>query len=369
MREFKVGEFHRQKVVSPLRAFCPIETALKLHDVNLVGLYARGKRLLLLDVDNTMTQWRSEEISTEVRDWIKEAKSAGFKLCILSNTRHPDRLQRLAADVDVPYLRGRFKPSRRMYFEALEKYDTEAENAIMVGDQLLTDILGANRSGIEAIWVQSLGHREFKGTKISRWVERRLVGFLYNAIVEPIDAEPEAPAIEGKKPFWERTIVKQLVKFGIVGGTSFAIDAGLSYLLTTKLRTGGELASPQLGEAIISHFVALQHLSWFQDAKTAGATSMSAMASLVAMLNSFMWNRRWTFETRGPEQRLSQLRRFMEISIIGYLIQNAVFASLAATLHISAGPRIIFAKVPAAAIAAFWNFAGQRLYAFRKKRP
>jgi putative flippase GtrA len=113
----------------------------------------------------------------------------------------------------------------------------------------------------------------------------------------------------------------------------------------------------------------IPHLPWFQDGKTAGTTLMSAMASLMAMLNSFLWNRRWTFETRGPGERLSQLRRFMEISIIGYLIQNAVFASLAAMMHISQGSGVILAKVPAAAIAAIWNFAGQRLYAFRKKRP
>ena len=368
MKEFRVGTFERHRVVSPLRSFCPTESAHHLLDVNLAGLYKRGKRLLLLDVDNTMTHWRSDEISSEVRDWIAQAKQLGFHLCILSNTRHPERVFRLAESLDIPALRGKFKPSRSMYLEALDKFDTDADAAIMVGDQLLTDVFGANRSGIEAIWIRPLGAREFRGTKISRWIERRLVYWLYNALATPIDSEPEAPVLEHGKPFFERTVIKQLVKFAIVGGTSFAIDAGLSYLLTTHLKFNSELISPKIGAGVLQIAGGLRHIAWFQDAKTSGTTLMSAFASLVAIVNSFIWNRWWTFETRGSEERLTQLRRFLVIAVIGYLIQNAVFATLASMMHITQGPRVILAKVPAAAIAAFWNFGGQRLYAFRKKR-
>lgn len=371
MREFRVGQFERERVPGPLRGFCPTESAGHICDINLAGLYARGKRLLLLDVDNTLTHWRSEDIADEVTTWIAQAKQLGFKLCILSNTRHPDRLYRLAARFDIPALRGRFKPSRGMYLEALDKFETPAINAIMVGDQLLTDILGANRSGIEAIWVQPLGVREFKGTKISRWVERRLVYWLYNALSTPMDDSGDTSAIEHQKPLFERTIVKQIVKFGIVGGTSFVVDAGLSYVFTTKLWWHGALLSPHIGAKLLSLAPWLQHLpavSWFQDGATAGTTLMSAIASLLAMLNSFFWNRRWTFETRGREERLAQLQRFFVVAIIGYLIQNAVFASLTAMTHTTAGSGVVLAKIPAAAIAAFWNFLGQRLYAFRKSR-
>ena len=370
MKHFRVGTFERKasRVISPLRPFCPIESIDHVRDVNLAGLYARGKRLLLLDVDNTLTHWRSEEIPAEVRGWIAEAKELGFTLCILSNTRHPDRLLRLAGSLDIPALRGKFKPSRGMYLEALHKFKTEADAAIMVGDQLLTDVLGANRSGIEAIWVRPMGTREFKGTKISRWIERRLVYWLFNALAVPVDAEGDAAAIEHAKPFFERTIVKQLVKFAIVGGTSFVIDAGLSYLLTTKLSVHGALVSPKLGASVLGAAPWLGKIKWFQDGATTGTTLMSAFASLMAILNSFFWNRRWTFETRGPEERIAQLRRFFVIAIGGYLIQNALFASLTAIQHITQGPGVILAKVPAAAVAAIWNFLGQRLYAFRKKR-
>ncbi|MHB8636952.1 MAG: YqeG family HAD IIIA-type phosphatase [Fimbriimonadaceae bacterium] len=368
MREFRVGTFERHRVALPLRPFCPIESTDHVANVNVAGLYARGKRLILLDVDNTVTHWRSEEIAAEVRDWIAQAKQLGFAVCILSNTRHPKRLYRLAESLDVPALRGPFKPRRGMYLEALEKFGVDSDAAIMVGDQLLTDVLGANRSGIEAIWVQPMGVREFKGTKISRWIERRLVWWLYNAMAVPADEEADAPAIERGKPFFERTIVKQVVRFLIVGGTSFVIDAGLSYVLTTKVSFHGHLISPEIGARVLELAPGLRGVSWFQDGATAGTTLMSAFASLVAILNSFYFNRRWTFETHGPEERLAQLRRFFVVAIIGYLIQNAVFASLTARSHITQGPGVILVKVPAAAIAAFWNFLGQRLYAFRKKR-
>src|SRR5438132_1684957 len=143
-----------------------------LHAIDLPELWKTGKRLLLLDVDNTLVKWREESFSQPVLDWITHAKELGFDICLISNTNHLDRLERLKTALGVESVRGRFKPSRAMFRLAMIKYKRKPEETVMVGDQLMTDILGANRAGIEAIWVRKMEGQEFSGTKINRRMER-----------------------------------------------------------------------------------------------------------------------------------------------------------------------------------------------------
>jgi hypothetical protein len=367
MRPFQIGEFQRHRVTKPFRKFCPVAAVYKIEDVDTAVLWSSGKRLILLDVDNTLTHWRSEEISAEVRGWIAQARNQGFQLCILSNTRHPERLERLAKELDIPALRGKFKPSRDMFLTALERFKATAESSVMIGDQLLTDIFGANRTGIDAIWLERLGHHEFIGTRVNRWLEGHIVRWLYNALATPVDAEPE-PAT-AKKPFWERTIVKQFAKFAVVGGTSFIIDAGLTGLFVNGVFIHGRRLCDIIGDQMLGAFPSLSHssIAWVTDPTKLGAAPLGAVASLVAMLNSFIWNRSWTFETRGADERLAQLRRFLVVSFIGYGIQVAVSSAVFGVQSESNVKTTTIAKAVGAIVAAFWNFGGQRMYAFRKR--
>jgi hypothetical protein len=363
VRGFRSGEFNRGQVLGLFRPFCPSHAFHTLLDVDLDGLLARGKKLLLLDVDNTLVKWRSEDFAQETLDWIEDAKSKGFHICILSNTRNPQRLERVSKRLGVMSLRGRWKPSRAMYHQAIEHFNVRPSEAIMIGDQLFTDILGANRSGIEAVWLQPVSNVDFAGTKISRMGERVLRNFIYQALIEPPDAEPEAPAIESAKPFLQRTIVKQVARFTIVGGTSFVIDAALTLILIKYVSFHGHLLSETTGQWVLNTFPSLQ--SKFGSPIKASTPILGGIASFVAMFNSFVWNRYWTFSVRRSEQRTKQLRRFYEISIVGAIINAFITTAVFNALSNHSNKSLLLAKVAAAAIVAVWNFVGQRFYAFR----
>jgi HAD superfamily phosphatase (TIGR01668 family) len=150
-----VGKFDQDKA-GALRRYCPSRAAHRLQDVSLEELWQSGKRLILLDVDHTIVKWGEEEFSAEVLDWVASAKAMGFQLRILSNTRHPKRLARLSDKIDIPTKNGTFKPSPDMYMEALAETGFAPEQAVMIGDQIMTDILGANRTGIDSIWLQKI---------------------------------------------------------------------------------------------------------------------------------------------------------------------------------------------------------------------
>ncbi len=181
MSAFRTGPFDRSRLKT-LRKLCPCQACESIYDIDLDVLKKQGKKLILLDVDNTILPWKSEEYPIELSDWVNKVKAAGMKLCILSNTRRPARLMRIVAKLEVDYIRDKFKPSRRMYQIALDRYRVNKDEAVMVGDQLFTDVLGANRTGIDAIWVKPIAYKEFAGTKISRLGERLIRNRLYRAM-------------------------------------------------------------------------------------------------------------------------------------------------------------------------------------------
>lgn len=353
-----------------LRHFCPVQSVESILQVDLVDLYSAGKRLLLLDVDNTLLEWRSEEIPETTHKWVKDAKELGFQLCILSNTRNPERLDRLAKAMDLEYLLGKFKPSRQMFLEALKKFKVEADDAIMVGDQMFTDVLGANRSGIDAILVRQMAPTEFIGTKINRFGERIIRGRIHQAII----AHPEELPVGGAAAFvlLKNPTVRQFVKFCIVGGSSTVIDAGLHYVLMFVMPYQGSLLSKTFGTWLMENGGSF--FNYFAtrpdgaiDPAFAASPVFKVITTGIAIFNSFLWNRSWTFGITTKEQRAAQMRKFYVVALIGAAL-NTILLTLLGNVIPGHQKRSWFVATVIATIAvAFWNFFGQKLWTFRQK--
>lgn len=147
--------------------YCP----LGVTEIDPGDLVRLGIRAVLLDVDNTLVGWQREDVPEAVVQWVASLKAAGLRLYLVSNTRFPRRLARLAARLDVRYVRKAAKPRRAGFLEALADLQVEPSEAVMVGDQILTDILGGNRVGMRTILVAPMAGREFVGTKLTRMAE------------------------------------------------------------------------------------------------------------------------------------------------------------------------------------------------------
>ncbi len=158
-----------------MRKLCPDLYVNNIVDLDSATLLAAGIRVLLLDLDNTLTPWRSYEVPEEIVEWLTKTQEAGIKMCLVSNTRNSGRLRELSERFGIPFVRARMKPSRRGFVDALEILGAKPEETAMVGDQLLTDIWGGNRAGIRTIWIAPLHPKEFFGTKISRLLERLIL--------------------------------------------------------------------------------------------------------------------------------------------------------------------------------------------------
>lgn len=347
--------------MSPLRQLCPTEAYHTLWEIELDKLVAAGKRLVLIDIDNTLLPWRSEDFPPESLDWLERGRELGLNFCILSNTRNVERLQRLSERMGVPYMQGKFKPSRMMYRAALERFGVRPEEAVMVGDQLFTDVLGANRAGIEAIWVKPMTSREFVGTRVNRIAERLVASRLYRTLLAEDDDLPILP----KKGIFQRRIVRQFAKFCIVGGSSFLIDAGLHRILMFNAFVGGEPLSQVVGRWLLG--------LWSSGPISESAAHDAAFAlfkvvtASLAIFNSFVWNRLWTFDIRGKDEYGAQLTKFVVVSLIGLGLNTIISSGLNAAITGDESRSWVIGTVVAAGIVAIWNFSGQRLWAFRKR--
>lgn len=141
-----------------------------LVDVPLDELAATGLCAFILDLDNTITEWNSQELRSEVEEWFKLIKERGFKACILSNNG-AQRILQVSKRLGIPFIHRARKPLRASFLQAVALMEATPSETAVIGDQIFTDVLGGNRAGLYTILVKPLDRKEFYGTKISRAME------------------------------------------------------------------------------------------------------------------------------------------------------------------------------------------------------
>ncbi|MBX3111818.1 MAG: YqeG family HAD IIIA-type phosphatase [Fimbriimonadaceae bacterium] len=342
-----------------LRHFSPSESLDGLEKVDLAALHAAGKRLVLLDVDNTLLPWKSEDIPDATKRWIEAGKALGLRFTVLSNTHNPARLERLCQAVGVGFIRDRAKPSRRMFLMAVDQAGVAKDQAVMVGDQLLTDVWGANRSGIDAIWVKPIHHREFIGTTlVSRRVEWLLGHFLYRYF------QGDGADEEHRPGFFRRQVVQQFVKFFVVGGVATVVDLGLHYYLMFAARAGDQSLMEVAGRWAVATLPWEAHETNLKDAAYA---PLKVVPVVLAIMVSYLLNRAWTFQATHQRATFAQVAKFYVIALVGMLISVTVGSVVQRV--VPAGDKVAWAVAAAAGTAAgfLWNFNGQRLWTFKHK--
>lgn len=126
-------------------------------DLTPAALERLGVRLLLCDLDYTLAPRSVSRPDGALRAWLADLASAGISVVILSNNRSNRRVDAFCGQLGIPYVGHAGKPSVRGYREAMERAGRTAAETAMLGDKLLTDILGAKRSGVLALIVEPLG--------------------------------------------------------------------------------------------------------------------------------------------------------------------------------------------------------------------
>jgi hypothetical protein len=149
----------------------PNEIVDSIYEINLSNLKGKGIRAVIADLDNTLVPWRSTEIKDTLTAWVKDVKDAGLNLAIVSNNTS-SRVHTLSEQLGVIAVSKAVKPRRRAFRNIASQFSLDPSEIAVVGDQLLTDVLGGNRTGMYTILVTPISKHEFIGTKLIRQIER-----------------------------------------------------------------------------------------------------------------------------------------------------------------------------------------------------
>ena len=138
-------------------------------------LYDKGIRGVIFDVDNTLVP-HDHPADDRARKLFEEFRRMGMETCLLSNNRKP-RVAACGEGVGTKYIYKSGKPSVKGYVKAMELMGTDRETTIFVGDQLFTDIYGANRAGITSYLVKPIHPKEEIQIKVKRYLEAAVLYF------------------------------------------------------------------------------------------------------------------------------------------------------------------------------------------------
>ncbi len=135
--------------------FYPTIYKNRITDITLQDLQQWGLRGLLLDVDNTLTTHGSQELSVEVQQWLETMKQAGIALTVVSNSWEW-RVAPFAKKIGLRHISLSCKPLPFGFLRGIRRLQLPKEQCAAIGDQVFTDILGANLCGITCVQLQPI---------------------------------------------------------------------------------------------------------------------------------------------------------------------------------------------------------------------
>ncbi len=130
---------------------------------------------IILDIDNTLTYHSSQEIGKDVLLWLEERKKGNMGIVLLSNNSE-ERVRPFAERLGLEFVSKAKKPLRKGYNEVIDRFLWDRKRTASIGDQLFTDILGANVTGIKSVLVEPFHKEDGSFFAFKRLLEELILG-------------------------------------------------------------------------------------------------------------------------------------------------------------------------------------------------
>lgn len=151
--------------------FLPDIYQKSIYSINYESLKNAGIKIVLFDLDNTLVPINAKEPSKKLLDLFEDIKKIGLKPVIMSNSGQK-RVAPFKEGLFVDAACKSMKPLKSKYRKILTVYNVKPSEIAAVGDQLLTDVFGANRMNMTSILVNQISTNDFFKTKINRFFEK-----------------------------------------------------------------------------------------------------------------------------------------------------------------------------------------------------
>ena len=131
------------------------DSKLPIYNISQSELQKKGINSLLLDVDGTLVNRKSNMIPKTVKNWIIESKKL-FSLYLISNNPSKKRIAKIAKELNLRYKHNASKPRKKITLSAIKEIGRDPKNIAIIGDRIFTDIIVGNRWNIKTILVKRL---------------------------------------------------------------------------------------------------------------------------------------------------------------------------------------------------------------------
>ncbi|SEQ16673.1 hypothetical protein SAMN05216232_1759 [Virgibacillus subterraneus] len=160
-----------------LKKFLPNEHVKTIFDIHPALLKKKGINGIITDLDNTLVAWDVKDATPEVIQWFEQMKEQDIKVTIISNNKQ-ERVKIFSEPLDTPFVFSARKPLSQAFKSAAKEMRLKKGEIVVIGDQLLTDVLGGNFAGFHTILVVPIVQTDGKITRINRKIERRILSYM-----------------------------------------------------------------------------------------------------------------------------------------------------------------------------------------------
>lgn len=173
-----------------LKRFFPQQYSNSIFEIDFAGLYERGIRGLILDVDNTLVTYDIPEPPEEIVSFLNQLTGQGFKICLLSNNGE-QRVKIFNERLKLNAIHKAGKPQKKGINRAVALMELQCDEVVLIGDQLFTDVWCGNRCGIHTILVKPIALRDEWTVRLKRipekWVMKAYLKHMKNQKEEKDD--------------------------------------------------------------------------------------------------------------------------------------------------------------------------------------
>ncbi|WP_080844908.1 YqeG family HAD IIIA-type phosphatase [Cytobacillus gottheilii] len=159
-----------------LKHFLPNQHVKSIFEITPDTLAERGVKGIITDLDNTLVEWDRPNATPKLIKWFEDMKNSNIKVTIVSNNNE-NRVKAFSEPLNIPFIYQARKPMGRAFRRALTEMGLQQDETVVIGDQLLTDVLGGNRSGFHTVLVVPVAQTDGFITRFNRKVERRILNF------------------------------------------------------------------------------------------------------------------------------------------------------------------------------------------------
>lgn len=161
-----------------VKKFIPTFYYNSIYDIPLEDWKKNGVRLILTDLDNTLISYNETMPNEALFEFKNKVLNLGIEFIIVSNSRK-ERVENFAKALGLPCVKFSTKPLKRGINKAIKKVAHgcySLDQVVLLGDQIMTDILGGNRCNINTCLIKAIDKSSDKlPTRINRYFEKKAI--------------------------------------------------------------------------------------------------------------------------------------------------------------------------------------------------